>query len=492
MKNFNIPFFLSLISLVYTKESSTEKYHVCKNCSVAAYQNDIYWGFENNQWCEISSECLNKEKECHSYPLYPCCADCNVVAETEDGEWGVENGQWCGIKETCNNVEADTETEEDSEFDDDENVRIVENGIVYPNDPYLYYVGRWNNNNITQWAGSGFKFDFSGTSFTFVSGEKSYPLVEIGYSIDYQEMQYKNITIGENVIVSDLKDTDHNIQMYVTNVQYSFIQMDKIIVDNNSKIHKYEPLETYVQVIGDSLSAGQYCPNEALDAWAFLLGKAMNVEVDVIAKPGACLTDVPIYDNAHGLEYSYFMTNGPNAEQFGYDDDAEYDFSKRKAPELIIIYMGNNDSGKEDPIAPEDYFETLKKFITRIRGIYPNSKIIVTSAFDSRPHWDTVQEHIPEYFDDLYYIPTYEFGLIEAPYVYPQNYHYTQLGNCLFLKNIIEKISEVIGMEPQPEPTNKWGMHDNVVTGYEVCDNPLDDSVVYHYDWENFGGIGAW
>jgi len=51
MKNFNIPFFLSLISLVYTKESSTEKYHVCKNCSVAAYQNDIYWGFENNQWC---------------------------------------------------------------------------------------------------------------------------------------------------------------------------------------------------------------------------------------------------------------------------------------------------------------------------------------------------------------------------------------------------------------------------------------------------------
>jgi len=84
-------------------------------------------------------------------------------------------------------------------------VRIVENGIVYPNDPYLYYVGRWNNNNITQWAGSGFKFDFSGTSFTFVSGEKSYPLVEIGYSIDYQEMQYKILLLVKMLLLVILK-----------------------------------------------------------------------------------------------------------------------------------------------------------------------------------------------------------------------------------------------------------------------------------------------
>ncbi|OUM62661.1 hypothetical protein PIROE2DRAFT_27041, partial [Piromyces sp. E2] len=241
------------------------------------------------------------------------------------------------------------------------------------------YVGRWNSENISQWAGCGLKFDFSGTSLSLVAGNRTQSLMTIGYSIDYQPLIVKNITVGENILANDLENTDHNIQVYVTNSEASFLQLDSLIIDEGAKIHQYEPLDKYIQIVGDSLTAGQYTPNESVDAWSFLFGKHMNVEADIIAKPGISLTDIPLYGMDHGMEVSYFMTSSPYARAYGYNSEEYYDFSKRKEPDLMIIFLGTNDVSDNAKVSEDDYFETLKKFITNIRNIYSNTPIAITS-----------------------------------------------------------------------------------------------------------------
>jgi len=279
--------------------------------------------------------------------------------------------------------------------------------------------------------------------------------------------------------------------------------MDSLIIDQGAKIHQYEPLDKYIQIVGDSLSAGQYSPNEAVDAWSFLFGKYMNAETDVLAKPGVCLTDIPLYGMDHGMEVSYFMTSNPVARAWGYKYDETYDFSKRREPDLMIIFLGTNDVSDAAQVTAEDFLETLKKFLTKVKSIYPNTPIVVTSLLftpPQQPSWNEVQANIVNFFDNVYYIRVDEFenengkfSLNEAPYSYPNNSHLTQLGHCTYMNGIVEKIKEQqIGFEKQDMPTNKWGMHGDIATGYEVCDNPFPDTLVYHYSWEGFGGVGVW
>lgn len=303
--------------------------------------------------------------------------------------------------------------------------------------------------------------------------------------------------MGENVLANDLEDIDHHIQFYVTDSDRGFIKMDNLIVDRGAKIHQYEPLDKYIQIIGDSLTAGQYAPNELTDAWSFLFGQYMNVETDIIAKPGICLNDIPLYGMDHGMEVSFFLNSNPVAGNNGFISDEAHDFSERRAPDLMIIFLGTNDAGNDAKVAMEDYFETLKKFLTKVREIYPESKtkIVVTSLLfdpEASPDWNDYQAEIVNYFDNLYYLRIDDTDIMKPPYMYSANYHPTQMGHCSLMKSMIEKITGEIGFEKQEIPTDKWGMHGNIATGYEVCDHPIGESIVYHYIWENAGGMGAW
>jgi len=50
MKNTKISFLLSLVTLAGAKSIDKSKKY-CTGCDVVTKHNDIYWGFENNDWC---------------------------------------------------------------------------------------------------------------------------------------------------------------------------------------------------------------------------------------------------------------------------------------------------------------------------------------------------------------------------------------------------------------------------------------------------------
>jgi len=89
-------------------EAKNLGYPCCKGCEALYTDDDGDWGFENNDWCGISSDvcrgnaatsstCFSEEKGLG----YPCCKGCTVVSSDKDGDWGVENNEWCAIPNNC-------------------------------------------------------------------------------------------------------------------------------------------------------------------------------------------------------------------------------------------------------------------------------------------------------------------------------------------------------------------------------------------------------
>ena len=62
-----------------------------------------------------------------------------------------------------------------------------------------------------------------------------------------------------------------------------------------------EDIELSAEIIGDSLTAGQYSTYERLSSYAYGLGEGLgNVEYSITASPGICLHDTDCRGNPRG------------------------------------------------------------------------------------------------------------------------------------------------------------------------------------------------
>ncbi|OUM59523.1 hypothetical protein PIROE2DRAFT_14935, partial [Piromyces sp. E2] len=340
---------------------------------------------------------------------------------------------------------------------------------------------------------SGFKLDFSGTSLYIVSGGRSQPRIECGYSLDYQDFVYVNITIGENKILSGLDHTRHNIQFWVSNTDGGFLQLESIKIDKNAEIHRYQPQEKYIQVIGDSLSSGQYSPHESLDSWPFLLGQLLNVEMDVLAIPGIALADkvsMSSWKKTHGMSYQYFMVQHEASEAWGYSKNTPFDFSNSREPDYIIINLGTNDIGLS--VQENQFMDYMVDFVKSIRTVYPNATIITTNYF--MKYWVNILKGIDTKFDNLYRYDVSNFIIDGEPDVIPNIRHLSQMGNCKIAYEFQKIFEKDFGLSAKGWRTDNWGLqHKQPASTTDLkCDHPYDHHVYYHYHWMNDGGVGFW
>lgn len=467
---------LSLAGKSMAKDTCNNGYDCCPHCNVILEENGVFWGAQNGEWCEIPTSCNIVKDDCFSSPLYPCCSTCTEYLTDSEGSWGYENDSWCGLKETCKAEDPDVE--------------VIEDGIVMPDSPYIYYVGRWDDEYFAQWANSGFKIDFSGTSFKLVTGGKSCDIITSGYSLDYGDIVYLNITKGENVLVKDIPEGEHSMRFWTSSLEQGFIQLDHLEIDAGAKVHKYKPQDKYMQVLGDSMSCGMYLPNEALDSYSFLLGQYLNVEMDVFATSGICLTDTYCYSKERGLSFQYFQMQNVEALNWGYTEVTPVDFSKTREPDYMIINIGTNDmttkSADEDQIR-----ERMVDFVTAIRKVYPNTVIMVANYYGN--FWLKTHEDIGSHFENVYFIDVNSDIVCDAPDIIPFNGHFTQIGTCKAAKGLVEKMKEMFGFEPIGWRSENWGHNTGVAPATMMCEKePHDHTFKYHYSYEGFGGVGAW
>ncbi|KAF8602015.1 hypothetical protein BDV93DRAFT_538470 [Ceratobasidium sp. AG-I] len=259
--------------------------------------------------------------------------------------------------------------------------------VLLPDAPLLHKHGRWDAAHGTWWAGSGFKLVASGlTTLSLHLGNHTMaPLVPIAMSVDYAEYVTINATAGVNNIPipaapASAKGKNRVVRINVEQFSNTRIELKQIELNAGAVVKPYKPSPLRFQFIGDSLSAGYFNPRGVNDAWDFLTAQEFKAEQNIIAQPGACLTEKLCYGNVHGMAYQYYKTEDTG---YYYTSDHNYttpwDFRKDLAPTHIVLIIGANDNSND--VTLETFTNNLSAFADRLRAQYPKQPIFVFSPW---------------------------------------------------------------------------------------------------------------
>ncbi|KAI0341190.1 SGNH hydrolase [Trametopsis cervina] len=335
------------------------------------------------------------------------------------------------------------------------------------NNPLIHYHGRWDFQQGTWWAGSGFKLHASNLqSLTLNLGpHTTSPLTSVGVSVDYGPYITVNVSAGTNTIaIPSIKAGSGSarvVRITTEGWQNNRMQLQSLGLNAGARLEPYTPSPVTFQVIGDSLSAGQYLPQGVLQAWPILTAESFKAELNVNAQPGAALKDIPAWGNVHGVSYEFFRTEDTG---FYYTTDHNFttpwNFAKdAPAPTHLIIHIGANDASQN--VTSADFEQTYLNFVARLRTIYPTQPLFVFTPWG----WPAADGSIGYYYTDVYpkivekrhalgdkhVFLVNTTGWIRWEDVFPDNTHPTVEGHQR-VAGFFEKWLQDWGLEPQA----KW------------------------------------
>jgi len=230
------------------------------------------------------------------------------------------------------------------------------------------------------------------------------PLAAVGVSVDYAPFVNVNVSTGSNTIplgnTLARKSASGNtvVRINVQGWQDNRIHFENIVLNHGARLLRYKPSDLTFHIVGDSLSAGQFLPQGVDQAWPFLAGEFMKAEHVVVAQPGATLTDMFSYGNAHGLAFQFFQT-----EDTGYYYTSDHNFTtawdfKRDVPaaDYLVIHLGTNDSGQSVPGA--DFVKNYLAFLENVRKVYKSQTILIFTPWG----WPSVDGSISSIYPGLH------------------------------------------------------------------------------------------
>ncbi|KAG9925827.1 SGNH hydrolase, partial [Aureobasidium melanogenum] len=208
-----------------------------------------------------------------------------------------------------------------------------------PNATEISYKGRWDSKHISWWSAPGLKFGFTGDKVAISFGPYTSQGVLIAYRFAGQDWLFTNVTANSTHQLVDSSTVGFNLtiqsqrpqtfELRVTNYAYG-VQIAGIHLSRDAKLVKIPDFPKKIEVIGDSLSAGQYGTFEGLSSYSWGLAEGLgNVEFDITAYPGICLVDQNCWGNAHGQTYQWFRTpdTSSRAEVIYGDNPPLWDFA---------------------------------------------------------------------------------------------------------------------------------------------------------------------
>ncbi|KAL4999953.1 SGNH hydrolase-type esterase domain-containing protein [Aspergillus recurvatus] len=269
--------------------------------------------------------------------------------------------------------------------------RLLQNGVeegwkTYDADAEeISYKGRWDEQHISWWSAPGIKFAFTGERLALSFGEHTNDGVLVAYRIGGQDWQFSNVTADDTYQFVGPWTTGVNLTE--SNVQRTFelrVQLSGISVDSEASIYKVKPFPKMVEVIGDSLSSGDFATYEGLSSWAYLFAAGLgNVEYHLTAYPGICLHDQECWSNPRGQIYQWYRTTdtSPRATKIYGEVPPDWDFNAQQPADLVVINIGTNDNNPQNNVPSEKYFTDYVKLVADIHRIWPHAQIVLMSLW---------------------------------------------------------------------------------------------------------------
>jgi len=235
----------------------------------------------------------------------------------------------------------------------------------------------------------GVKFGFTGDQVAITFGPYTTDTTLIGYRLDGQDWQFTNVTTNAtHLLVSPTNTPAINIttpispssfELRVTNWAYG-VQIGSVHVAKGEKLVKIPNFGRTIELIGDSLSAGQYATLEGLSSYSYGLAAGLgNTEYSLTAYPGICLFDKLCWGNPHGQLYQWFRTSDTSyrASQIWGDNPEWWDFSKQPAADIVLINLGTNDNNAANNVTTDGFVAQYKMLIEGIHTVWPDAQIIL-------------------------------------------------------------------------------------------------------------------
>ena len=156
-------------------------------------------------------------------------------------------------------------------------------------------------------------------------------------------------------------------------------------MSSQGKLYKLPDASRTIEIIGDSLSAGQYATYEGLASWSWGFAEGFgNAEFSITAYPGICLVDTDCWGNLRGQAYQWFQTSDTSyrATQIYGDNPEPWDFAAHPAADIVVINLGTNDNNTANNVTNEAYLSTYIDFVGQVHETWPNAQIILFSLWN--------------------------------------------------------------------------------------------------------------
>ncbi|KAI9696144.1 MAG: Histidine biosynthesis bifunctional protein hisB [Bogoriella megaspora] len=273
-------------------------------------------------------------------------------------------------------------------------VPIDESWTTYsPNATEISYKGRWDDQYISWWSAPGLKFGFTGSAVAITFGRYTDNGNLIAYRYGGEDWMLTNVTANSTHQLITSSTPGYNLtaagetrtfELRVSNWALG-VQIDAIHLSSGGKLVKLPSYGKTVEVIGDSLSAGQFATLEGISSWAWGFGEGLgNVEFSIEAHPGICLTDIICSNNNfNGQLFQWFKTSDTSyrSTQIYPESQPDWDFSAHPAADLVVINIGTNDAGSSANVSAEQFENNYITFINRVHCVWPDAQIVVFSLW---------------------------------------------------------------------------------------------------------------
>lgn len=370
-----------------------------------------------------------------------------------------------------------------------------------PNATELSYKGRWDHQYISWWSAPGLKFGFQAEEVAISFGNRTSEGVLVAYRIDGQDWMLTNVTANTTHLLVTPRTTGYNLttpqgavqtfEMRVTNWGYG-VQIANVHVSGGAcRLVKIPNYTRTMELIGDSLSSGQYATLEGISSysWALMYGLG-NVEFSITAYPGICLHDSRCYDNMHGQTLQWLKipdTGGRALEIYGEraEDIPDWDFSAHPPADITVINIGTNDNGTANNITSAEFYNSYITLISEVHERWPDSQIIVLSLWggfgavgstfqQGAGFLDEIQS-VVRYFNNgslnerggegfVHYFNT--TGILQHNDIGPL-YHPTDVGHIKLASHLMQYIKLVFGWEL--EQTGPEVLHETLYWYVMMC-----------------------
>ncbi|KAF2669178.1 SGNH hydrolase [Microthyrium microscopicum] len=330
-----------------------------------------------------------------------------------------------------------------------------------PNATELSYKGRWDSQHISFWSAPGLKFGFTGDKVAVTFGKETTNRVLVAYRLNFEDWQFSNISASSthqfvtraSPGFNKTSNPQKTFELRVTNWSYG-VQIAGVHVASDGSLVHIPDYPRRLEIIGDSLTAGQYNRYEGLSSWAWSLGAGLGqTEFSISAYPGTCLRDIECWGQHHGMEFQWFRTQDPawRAHQLYGEKYEMWDFASKPAADIVLVNLGTNDNNEKFNITKAEFQKSYTEFVGKIHAIWPKTQVILMSLsngfYENGDHWtqngpfkDEILAVYDKYKEQgwIHYFNT--TGIMRYNNIGP-NWHPTDIGQIKMASHLMQYIS---------------------------------------------------